>query len=578
MHYPTSWSLMTLVRLCWTDKRRFIQANMVAVFAALCSVPLPLLMPLVVDGVLLKPNSPSVPWIDPWLSDVWQTPMMYIGIVLLLVCVLRVIALCFNVLHTRLYSRLATEVAYQLRLQLLGKLSRLTLSAHQRMGTGQSSAHLLTDVDTLHQFMANGISRTGVAFLTLICTAGVLLWIEPTLGLTILLLNPVIVLASKFLGKRVKDLKKHENHAIAQFQQKLLDTLEGIYTLRTAGREKLFFDELQHRSNDIRQTSHRFAWQLDTVNRSSFLLYLLGFDIFRALAMVFVLNSQLSIGEMLAIFGYLWFLLSPIQELIGIQYSAFAARAALDRVNELLAQEEDPCIEKGVDPFVTGQGCQLTVSDVTFGYDVDKPVLSAFSLNLSANTAFAITGISGGGKSTLTHLLLGCYRPQLGNIAFNGVNISDIDLSALRRAVAVVPQLPTLFNDTLRQNLTLGIEATDQELWAALDIAQLKETVLEWEAGFDTVLGNQGMRLSGGQRQRLAIARLLLTNPSLVILDEATSALDTETERKIHLALKPFLSQRTVLIIAHRQSALDQADTRFLLDEGNCVPLMPINV
>lgn len=572
MRFPTSWSLMTLVRLCWSDKRRFFSANGLAILAAMCSVPLPLLMPLIVDGVLLKLDAPSVSWLDPWLKSEWQTPMIYIGVVLLLVCVLRVIALMLNVLHTRLYSQLATEVAYKLRTQLLGKLSRLTLAEHQKMGAGQSSTHLLTDVDTLHQFMATGISRAGVALVTLVCTAAVLLWIEPILGLTILLLNPVIVLASKFLGKRVQGLKRHENQAISVFQQKLLDTLEGIYTLRTSGREPSFFDALNGYADDIRQTSHRFAWQSDSLNRTSFLLYLLGFDVFRALAMVFVLNSQLSIGEMLAIFGYLWFLLSPIQELIGIQYSGFAAKAAIERINQLLAKDEDPTVQQGCDPFVEGDGCALSVDGVTFGYETDRPVLSNFSLQLQRNTAFAMTGISGGGKSTFTHLLLGCYRPQAGNILFNGVPIEQIDLAALRQAVAVVPQHPTLFNDTLRHNLTLGKVISDQTLWEILGIAQLKSLVETWEAGFDTVLGNQGMRLSGGQRQRLAIARLLLTNPSLVILDEATSALDAETEQKIHQALKPFLSQRTVLIIAHRPSALAQADEQVRLEEGACLP------
>lgn len=163
------------------------------------------------------------------------------------------------------------------------------------------------------------------------------------------------------------------------------------------------------------------------------------------------------------------------------------------------------------------------------------------------------------------------YTPQRGEILIDGVPVQRIGLPRLREHVATVLQHPALFNDTVRQNLTLGREKTDAELWQALKIAQLDQTVADMPQQLDTMVGRQGVRLSGGQRQRLAIARMILSDPSLVILDEATSALDSETEYQLHRDLEAFLSQRTTLIIAHRLSAVKQADRAYVFEDGQII-------
>ncbi len=165
-------------------------------------------------------------------------------------------------------------------------------------------------------------------------------------------------------------------------------------------------------------------------------------------------------------------------------------------------------------------------------------------------------------------VLLGLYQPQQGQLYFDGVPVTEIGLDVVREHVATVLQQPALFNDTVRANLTLGRELPDEKLWEALHIAQLEDSIREQPQGLDTIVGRQGMRLSGGQRQRLAIARMILSNPSVVILDEATSALDMETEQKLHAAMSEFLKARTTLIIAHRLSAVRQADHIFVFEDG----------
>ncbi len=180
-------------------------------------------------------------------------------------------------------------------------------------------------------------------------------------------------------------------------------------------------------------------------------------------------------------------------------------------------------------------------------------------------------GASGGGKSTLVQVIIGLYPPKSGKVCFDDVPHDQIGLEVIRDNVATVLQHPAMFNETVRFNLTLGRELPDEKLWQALEVAQLKRTIEQLPEGLDTVIGNQGVRLSGGERQRLAIARMVLADPKVVILDEATSALDTETEARLHRALRGFLKGRTTLIIAHRLSAVRQADKVYVFENGGII-------
>jgi len=286
--------------------------------------------------------------------------------------------------------------------------------------------------------------------------------------------------------------------------------------------------------------------------------------------MLMVVYSNLSIGEMMAVFGYLWFMMGPVQEILGIQYAYYAAKAALTRINHLLALKEEPRYPHLKDPFSGKHTVGVEIENVCFSYG-DMPVLNGVSLKIRPGEKVALVGASGGGKSTLVQVILGLYPPQSGTVRFDGVPMTEIGLEVVRSHVSTVLQNPALFNDTVRMNLTLGRELSDERLWQALEVAQLADTVRELPCGIDTVVGRQGVRLSGGQRQRLAIARMVLSDPQVVILDEATSALDAETEAKLHEALREFLRDRTTLIIAHRLSAVKQADRAYVFDGGQII-------
>jgi ATP-binding cassette subfamily C protein len=433
------------------------------------------------------------------------------------------------------------------------------------------TSHFVTDLNAIDSFLGASVSGLVVSVLTLVGVASVLFWMHWKLALFILLLNPIVILLSTKLGKRVKDLKKFENRAFEVFQDALAETLDALTQIRAMNREKHYLARVTAKAADIRQHAAAFAWKSDAMSRISFFIFLAGFDAFRAGAMLMVVFSNLSIGEMLAVFGYLWFMMTPVQELVNMQYAWYAANAALGRINALLGLHGEPQHPALRDPFSGQPTVGIALDHVSFAYDEGETVLDDVSLAVAAGEKVALVGASGGGKSTLVQALLGLYPVKSGQIVYGDAPVTEIGWETVREHVGVVLQHPVLFNDSVRSNLTLGREADDATLWQALEVAQLKDIIAALPHGLDTVVGRQGVRLSGGQRQRLAIARMIVANPQIVILDEATSALDTDTERRLHQALSGFLEGRTTLIIAHRLSAVKQADRILVFENGRVV-------
>lgn len=554
-------------RLAFRHRKALLLANLVAVLATACSVPIPLLLPLLVDEVLLGKGDAALQVMNHWLPDDWQKPAGYIGLMLLVTLVLRSCALVFNVLQAKLFARLSKDVVYRIRLLLIERLKRIALGEYETLGGGSVSAHLVTDLDTLDKFVGDTLSRFLVALLTLCGTAGILIWMHWKLALLILLFNPLVIFATVQLGKRVKHLKKLENDSTSRFTQSLTETLEAIQEVRAGNRQGFFLGRLGLRAREVRDYAVASQWKSDAAGRASGLLFQFGIDLFRAAAMLTVLFSDLSIGQMLAVFSYLWFMIGPVEQLLSLQYAYYAAGGALTRINELLARSDEPCYEPRRDPFAGHTSVGIQVRDLNFAYR-DERVLDALDLDIAPGEKVAIVGASGGGKSTLVQLLLGLYQPQSGSIRYGGAALEEIGLDCVREHVAVVLQHPALFNDTVRANLTMGRERGDEACWRALEVAQLAGTIRALPQGLDSVVGRSGVRLSGGQRQRLAIARMVLAEPKVVILDEATSALDAATEYALHQALERFLEGRTTLIIAHRLSAVKQADRVLVFDGG----------
>lgn len=481
---------------------------------------------------------------------------------------MRAASQALNIVQSRQFTLVSKTITFEMRSKMIDKLGRISIRQYETKGSGGINAHLITDIETIDQFVGSTLAKFVISFLTVIGTAIVLLWLDWRLGLFILLVNPIVIYFSRKLGSMVKHLKRKENHSFEIFQNRLVETLDGIYQLRAANKEREFLQQLKESANQVRVDADKYAWQSEAAGRVSFLLFLIGFELFRAVAMLMVMFSDLTIGQIFAVFGYLWFMLSPVQELLGIQFSWYSAKAALKRINDLLELEEEDRPVSKVNPFNETREVDVKIEHVDFSYNNENKVLDDLSLHIPAGKKVALVGASGGGKSTLIQLLIGVYRQNAGSIRFNDELTEDIGFEVIRDKIAVVLQQPILFNDTLRHNLTLGGHFDEMSLWRALEVAQLQDVISQLNHGLDTQIGRNGIRLSGGQRQRLAIARMVLSNPQFVILDEATSALDTATEAALHKALTEFLRGRTTLIVAHRLSAVKQADLIYVLEDG----------
>lgn len=564
-----SWkSIFAIVK---QHKKSLIIANIIAIFSVVVSVPVPLLMPLLVDEVLLDKPGKIIETLTLVFPQDWLMPVSIIVIVMLLSMLMRLVALLLVVLQVREFTRVAKDVTYRIRLGLLQHLQKVSMAEYEAVGSGSIASHLVTDVTAIDDFIGATLSKFIVAVLTVIGVAIVLLWMHWQLALFILLMNPVVIYFTMVMGKKVKKLKANENISFELFQQALIETLDGIQQIRASNREGHYLQRVTARAEQLKKNMIAFGWKSDAANRLSFFIFLMGFEVFRGLSMVVVLFSGLSIGEMFAVYAYLWFMMGPVQEILSIQYSYYSANAAIERINKLQAMKSEPQYPHIKNPFKDKHTVGLSVKSVCFSYGEGLPVLDGVSLSIAEGEKVALVGASGGGKSTLVQIILGLYPADSGELYFDDVNLKEIGLDVVRENVATVLQQPAMFNDTVRENLCLGRDVSDALIWQALEIAQLREIVEQMPQQLNSIIGRSGIRLSGGQRQRLAIARMILADPKVVILDEATSSLDTETEALLHQAMHAFLQNRTTLIIAHRLSAVRQADRVLVFDAGKII-------
>jgi len=551
--------------------RRLALGQTLAVIGALMSVPVPLLMPLLVDEVLLHQPATLTSLVGFVLPDAWMGAIAVVVLVTIVTVLLRLSSLLMGVATTRIFVGLSKAVTLTVRERLLDKLGRISMQVYESLGPGQVTARLLTDVETVDKFLGETVAKVLIAILSVVGVAGVLLWMHWQLALIILLLNPFVIGVTMVLGKKVKAWKQRENGAFEALSQSVSETLEVMQQLRATNADKRFLAKAKMAAEEVRAAATASGWKSDALSRFSFGVFLFGFEIFRAVAMMMVLFSDLSIGEMIAVFGYLWFMMGPVQELLSVQVSYYGAKAALGRINQLLASDEEPQYIANAFPFEQAQTVAIELDQVSFAYGEGDPILDKVSVKIGAGEQVALVGVSGAGKSTLVQLLLGLYAPTQGDIRFGGVSVADIGFEQVREHIGVVLQNPMLFNESVRHNLTLGAAFDDAALWQVLSIAQLADFVREMPNGLDSMLGRNGVRLSGGQRQRLAIARMMLAQPKVVILDEATSMLDTHTESLLHEAMRDFLKNKTTLIIAHRLSAVKEADKVLVFDAGQII-------
>ncbi|WP_417324481.1 ABC transporter ATP-binding protein [Halarcobacter sp.] len=560
-------NLKYLFKLLLENKKALILGQVVTIIAIAISVPIPLMLPALVDEVLL--NKPDF-FLNTINSNIGAgNAFYYITIVTIAVILLRFLHFIFNVITTKIFTKISKYITFEIRKKAIKHLEKVCMNEYEGLGSGSIAANLVTDVNTLDDFIIKGASKFVASVLTLIAVSIVMIAIHPVLGLMILLIQPIIMLISKKIAKKVGVLKKEENQAIEEFQNDIGETLELFGQIKASNKENYFFENSITKAKNIKNTSNEYNYKSVAYERFSFTVFLASFEILRASGLLMVAYSDLSIGMMFAMFGYIWFIMTPVQDILSMQYSYTTASAAMKRINKIFTLKKE---HTGKEVLEKDANIHIKIENLNFSYNKDKKTLQDISFEIKPKDKIALIGASGSGKTTLSQIIAGFYEKDSGDIKYNGISSDNIDKKSLRESIFLVLQMPILFNNTLKFNITMGNENISEEMiFKALEVAQLKHTVLSMQNGLDTIVGRHGIRLSGGQRQRLSIARMIIANPSVVIFDESTSALDVHTEAKLFNDLKEFLKDKTVITIAHRLSTVKNANKIYVLNDGELV-------
>ncbi|MGB6330010.1 MAG: ABC transporter ATP-binding protein [Halarcobacter sp.] len=561
-------NLKYIWKLLLEKKKSLILGQLITILAILLSVPVPLLLPALVDEVLLNKPAFFVNNINNFFGS--GNAFYYIAIITVAVILLRLMYFVFTVIITKIFTSISKYVTFKIRERLINHLKKVCMNEYESLGSGTIAANLITDVNTLDDFIIKGASKFVASVLTLLAVSIVMIAIHPILGLMILFIQPIIIFLSRKISKQVGTLKKVENQSIADFQDNIGESLELFGQIKASNKENYFFNDAINRANIIQKTSNEYSYKSVAYERFSFTIFLVAFEVLRASGLLMVAYSDLSIGMMFAMFGYIWFIMTPVQDILSMQYSYTTAMAAIERINKILELETEKNGKELLDK--QKKGVHISLENMSFSYSKDKTLLEDITFSITQGEKIALIGASGSGKTTLAQIIAGFYTKNSGDIKYNNISVDKINKHTLRSEVFLVLQMPILFNNTLKFNITMGNEnISDEEIYKALEIAQLKDTVQNMSERLETIVGRHGIRLSGGQRQRLSIARMVIANPSVVIFDESTSALDVHTEAKLFNALEPILKDKSVITIAHRLSTVKNANKIYVLNEGKIV-------
>jgi len=559
-------SIDTILKEAGKYKKALLKGNAVAIIATLMTVTIPLFIPILVDELLLKRGDTMTSWVSEHIYVMNLSGFVLFFLILTLI--MRYLGFILNVIQVKTFLGISKNISLKLRERIMSHLERTTLKEYELMSPSAITSKLVTDVNTIDSFIGTTVSKFIISILTICFTGIVLLMIDWQLAIFILVTNPVVVYFTSKLARNVGKLKREENKATELFQSTLGETLELFHQIKAANKELFFFSRAKDKASHLRDTSIAFGYRSDRAIRLSFLIFLSGYELFRAVSILAVAYSSLSVGLMLAIFGYLWIMMTPTQDIINFQYALSNAKAACKRINSIFDMEQESIIPNAKNPFKDNPCTSITLQDISFSYQQNKKILQDINIDIKPMAKVAIVGASGSGKTTLANLIVGFYPADSGDILYNDTSSREISSSVIRENSHIILQNPKLFNHTLLFNLTLGDEFDDITITRAIEIAQLSDVISSLDDGLDTIVGKDGIKLSGGQRQRIAIARMILIDPKIVIFDESTSALDIHTEMKLFSALHTYLASKTVITIAHRLSTIQSAEYIYVIEDG----------
>ncbi|WP_263696805.1 ABC transporter ATP-binding protein [Bacillus thuringiensis] len=455
---------------------------------------------------------------------------------------------------------LGVNIETDMRQKLFDHIQKLSFRFFDNNKTGHLISRLTNDLMEIGEIAHHGPEDLFIAVMTLVGAFSFMMMINWKLALLTFFVIPFLLWLALYFNKKMTGTFRRLFSDVADFNACIENNVGGIRVVQAFGNEK--FEKEQFAVNNARfRTTKLMAYKIMALNSSiSYMLMRLVTLFVLICGTWFVLQGELTYG------GFIGFVLltniffRPIEKINAVIESYPKGIAGFKRYVELLETEPDIVDAKDAMEVKHVHG-DIQYSNITFGYENKEPILNDISLKIHAGETVAFVGPSGAGKTTLCSLLPRFYEQSSGSIQIDGIDTKDMTLSSLRKQIGIVQQDVFLFSGTIRENIAYGnLNAAEAEIWQAVKRAQLEDLIYSQPDGLDTVIGERGVKLSGGQKQRLAIARMFLKNPPILILDEATSALDTETELAIQKSLAELSVGRTTLVIAHRLATIKNAD------------------
>ncbi len=464
------------------------------------------------------------------------------------------------------------HVVADVRAEVYQHLQRLSLRFYEDRQTGQLMSRTVNDSDLIEQLIAHAIPDLLVNVLMLVGVTAVLVSMSWSLALLSMIPIPLIVLAMRGFAKYVRPAFRQRQVELGELNAALNDNLSGIREIKAFTREEIEAANIWSRIARYRDSMLRALRLMAVFHPFVEFASALGTIVLIYFGGQMVLNQTLPVADLVAYFLYLEMLYQPVRVLSGVWESVQQAMAGAERVAELLDEEPDVIDRPGATALPGRAAGALCLRDVGFRYAVGEKVLDGINLEIKPGSVTALVGPTGVGKTTLAMLIPRFYDVCQGAIMLDGHDLRDLTLESLRRQISIVMQDVFLFHGSVRENILFGRrDATEAEMIEAAQVANAHEFIVQLHEGYDTLIGERGVKLSGGQRQRLAIARAVLKDAPILILDEATSSVDTETELLIQQALERLMIGRTTIIIAHRLSTIRSADMIVVLEDGRVV-------
>ena len=473
-----------------------------------------------------------------------------------------------------LMNYVGNQVITDIRQELFGKLIRLPVKYHDVNASGRLVSRVVNDVTLMANAVAGVLKDIFQQGLTFLAMMGVIFYQNWKLaGLSIIVI-PLAVVTMIRMGKRLRALATSGQERMGDMASTLQETLSGIRMVKAYGREETEAERFRRSNRAFLDTSMK-AIQVSSLGSSHMeVIGVVGVAAIIWYGGYLVIHGDMTPGAFFSFLTAMFMAYTPLRRLSGSNNTIQQALAAAERVFSVLDLETEHEADHGrltLPPVARS----VVYQDVTFLYESQTvPALSDIDLTIRAGEMVAIVGSSGSGKTTLVNLLPRFYEPTTGQILIDGVDIQSCTLASLRAQIGIVAQDVVLFDDTIRNNIAFGRrDATEEAIMQAARLAYAHDFIERLPQGYQTVVGEKGVKLSGGERQRLAIARAILRDPPLLILDEATSALDTESERVVQLALSNLMQNRTTVVIAHRLSTIQRADRIVVMDRGAIVEI-----